>query len=231
MMLCLSKRIVETDRLMRREAGLNRNLYLGHDLPGKTVGIVGIGHVGTRTAALCGGLFRMRVLACDPYLTEREVAARGGEKTTLDDVLRQADYVSMSCPLTAETRGMIGAREYALMKKGATFITTARGGIHDEAALYDALAAGHLAGAGLDVWEHEPPPPGHPLLQLDNVLASPHLAGVTHESRRNTALIAAQQLIDILDGKRPPRLLNPDAWPAYATRFERAFGFTPAGGD
>jgi D-3-phosphoglycerate dehydrogenase len=155
------------------------------------------------------------------------VAARGAEKTTLDDLLRRADYVSINCPLTAETRGMIGAREYALMQPHAYFITTARGGIHDEAALEAALRAERIAGAGLDVWAKEPPPPDHPLLQLDTVVATQHTAGVTREARANIGRIAAEQLLDVLDGKRPPRLLNPDAWPAYARRFERIFGFPP----
>ena len=107
---------------------------------------------------------------------------------------------------------------------------------HDQAqhdaegeALAEALRAGRLAGAGLDVWDPEPPAPGHALLQLDNVLASPHTAGVTHEARRNVGLICARQLLDVLDGKRPPRLLNPQVWPAFSARFERIFGFIPTG--
>jgi D-3-phosphoglycerate dehydrogenase len=227
LLLSLSKRIVETDRRMRRAPGIDRNAYIGRDARGKTIGIVGIGHVGRRLAELCRGLLGMRVLACDPYLTAEEIAARGAEKTTLDDLLRCADYVSLNCPLTAETRGMIGAREYALMQKHAYFITTARGSIHDEAALEAALREGRIAGAGLDVWAKEPPPPDHPLLQLDNVIASQHTAGVTHEARANIGRIAAEQLLATLDGGCPPRLLNPDAWPAYAARFERIFGFSP----
>jgi D-3-phosphoglycerate dehydrogenase len=122
---------------------------------------------------------------------------------------------------------MIGSREYALMRKGAYFITTARGFIHDEPALVDALRSGHLSGAGLDVWAKEPPPPDHPLLQFDNVVASAHNAGVTHEARSNIGRIAAEQLIDMFDGMRPPRILNPEAWPAFACRFEQIFGFAP----
>jgi D-3-phosphoglycerate dehydrogenase len=228
MMLTLSKRIVETDRYMRRESDIPRNDFIGHDLTGRTVGIIGLGHVGSRVAELCRGLFRMRVLACDPYLTEREIALRGAEKVTLDALLAQADYVSVNCPRNAETRNMIGAAQYALMQKHAYFITTARGGIHDEAALAEALAAGRIAGAGLDVWEKEPPPHTHPLLAFDNVVVSPHTAGVTVESRTNIARIAAEQMLDILDGKRPPRLLNPEVWPAYCTRFERILGFAPS---
>ena len=156
------------------------------------------------------------------------MATRGGEKVELDDLLRRSDYVSISCPLTKDNRNMIGAREYALMQKHAYFITTARGFIHDEAALAEALRNKQIAGAGLDVWAKEPPPADHPLLQFDNVLASPHTAGVTKEARANMGRIAAEQMLDTLDGKRPPRIINPEVWPAYVKRFEKAFGFLPA---
>jgi D-3-phosphoglycerate dehydrogenase len=227
MMLTLSKRIVETDRYMRRQSDIPRNEFMGNDLTGRTVGIIGIGHVGSRVAELCRGLFRMRVLACDPYLTEQEIAARGAEKVTLEALLAQSDYVSVNCPRNQETRGMIGAAQYALMQKHAYFITTARGGIHDEAALAEALAARRIAGAGLDVWEKEPPPHTHPLLAFDTVVVSPHTAGVTVESRHNIARIAAEQMLDILDGKRPERLINPEVWPVYCERFQRILGFSP----
>jgi D-3-phosphoglycerate dehydrogenase len=228
MLLTLSKRIIEADRALRREANVERNALMGTEAQGKTIGIVGLGNVGRRIAELCRGLLHMNVLAYDPFLSATEMAARGGEKVELDDLLRRSDYVSISCPLTKDNRGMIGARQYALMQKHAYFITTARGFIHDEAALADALRNKQIAGAGLDVWAKEPPPPDHPLLQFDNVLASPHTAGVTKEARENMGRIAAQQVLDALDGKRPPRIINPEVWPAYVKRFERAFGFAPA---
>ncbi len=170
----------------------------------------------------------MKVIAYDPYLTAAEISARGAEKVELDDLLRRSDFVSISCPLSKDNRGMIGARQFSLMQPHAYFITTARGFIHDEAALADALRNKKIAGAGLDVWAKEPPPADHPLLQFDNVLASPHTAGVTKEARINMGKIAAEQLLDVLDGKRPPRIINPEVWPAYVKRFERTFGFTPA---
>ncbi len=227
-MLALTKRIGETDRVMRREAGIKRVAYMGHDLLGRTIGIIGLGHVGTRLAELCSGLFRMRVLAHDPYLSAETIASRGATSAGLDELLAQSDYVSVHCPLTAETRGMMGAREFALLRPGAYYINTARGFIHDERALERALAGGGLAGAGLDVWDEEPPPPDHPLLSFDTVLASPHTAGVTHESRDTIARIAADQMLQILDGKRPPRLLNPEVWPAYRLRFRAIMGHDPA---
>jgi D-3-phosphoglycerate dehydrogenase / 2-oxoglutarate reductase len=227
MLLTLSKRILEADRALRRDPNVNRNALMGTEAQGKTIGIVGLGNVGRRIAELCKGLLHMKVLAYDPYLTAAEMAARGGEKVELDELLRRSDYVSISCPLNKDNRGMIGAREFALMQQHAYFITTARGFIHDETALADALRNKRIAGAGLDVWAKEPPPPDHPLLQFDNVLASPHTAGVTKEARINMGRIAAEQLLDALDGKRPPRLINPEVWPHYVTRFARTFGFTP----
>jgi D-3-phosphoglycerate dehydrogenase len=227
LMLCLVKRVGETDRAMRRGEVTNRNAFIGREAFGKTIGIVGLGNVGRRVAELCGGLLRMQAVAYDPYLDAAEMQARGAQKVALDDLLRRADFVSINCPLTDETRGMIGTREFALMQPHAYFITTARGFIHDEDALAQALREGGIAGAGLDVWSKEPPPADHPLLKFDNVLVSPHTAGVTRESRANMGRIAAEQMLAALDGKPAPRIVNPQVWPAYAERFARAFGFAP----
>src|SRR6266702_1649065 len=138
MLLTLSKRIIEADRALRRDRDVNRNALIGNEAQGKTIGIVGLGNVGRRIAALCNGLLGMKVLAYDPYLTAAEIAARGGEKVELDELLSRSDYVSISCPLTKDSRGMIGARQFALMQPHAYFITTARGFIHDETALVEA---------------------------------------------------------------------------------------------
>src|SRR5437588_3503212 len=228
MLLTLSKRIIQADRALRRDANVNRNALMGTEAQGKTIGIVGLGNVGRRIAALCRSLLSMNVLAYDPYLSATEMAARGGEKVELEELLGRSDYVSISCPLTKQSRGMIGAREFSLMQPHAYFITTARGFIHDETALVEALRNKLIAGAGLDVWAKEPPPPDHPLLQFDNVLASPHTAGVTIEARQNMGRIAAEQVLQTLDGKRPPRIINPEVWPRYAERYKQAFGVTPA---
>src|SRR6476646_3355905 len=127
MLLTLSKRILEADRALRREANVSRNALIGNEAKGKTIGIVGIGNVGRRIAELCKGLLHMNVIAYDPYLTAEEIAARGAEKVELDALMRRSDFVSISCPLTRESRGMIGTREFALMQPQAFFITTARG--------------------------------------------------------------------------------------------------------
>jgi D-3-phosphoglycerate dehydrogenase len=228
MMLTLSKRIVISDHAMRSGVAYKRQDFMGDDVQGRSIGIIGLGHVGSRVAELCRGLFQMRVIAYDPYLTAEQIAAKGAEKAaTLEAMLRQADYVSVNCPHTAQTRGMMGAAQFAMMQPHGYFITTARGGIHDEAALAAALTAKQIAGAGLDVWEDEPPPSDHPLLRFDNVIVSPHTAGITRQSRHNIAKIAAEQMLDILDGKKPPRLLNPEVWPLYRDRFARILGFRP----
>jgi len=229
MMLMLSKQIIQTNHALRKGTMHDRNAFIGHDINNRTIGIVGIGNVGRRVARLCRTLFDMRVLAYDPYLDEVTIAERGAVKVSLDELLRRSDFVSINCPLDEASRGMIGAREFALMQKHAFFITTARGHIHDEKALEEALRTKAIAGAGIDVWAKEPPAKDHPLLQFDNVIASPHTAGVTHEARANMGRFAAEQLVLALDGKRPPRMVNPDVWPAYVKRFERAFGFRPEG--
>jgi D-3-phosphoglycerate dehydrogenase / 2-oxoglutarate reductase len=227
MLIALSKRIAETNQAMRRARLTDRVAYMGNDVHGKTIGIIGLGHVGSRLAQMCRGLFAMRVLAYDPYLSVETCDQRGAEKVALDDLMRRSDYVSINCPLAAETRGMVGAAQIALMPPHAYLISTARGYIHDEAALADALRRKAIAGAGLDVWANEPPPNDHPLLQFDNVLVSPHTAGVTRETRLNMGKIAAEQILDALDGRPVARKVNPEVWPLYAQRFADRFGFAP----
>ncbi len=227
LMLALSKRIVIADRDMRRTKDLDRWLYTGNDLLGKTVGIVGLGNIGRRTAELCKGLFRMTVLAYDPYLTKDEMARRHGEKVELAELLARADFVSVHTPRTAETFGMFGMKEFAQMKPTAFFVNTARGGIHREDELATALTQGKVAGAGLDVFLEEPPPTDHPLMAFSNVIVTPHNAGVTTEARENMARETARQWLEIFDGKVPPRLINKEAWPKYSERFQRILGFKP----
>ena len=224
MMLMLSKRVGETDQFMRARDGIGRNEFIGHNIQGKTVGIIGLGHVGRRTAELCGTLFGMTVLAYDPYLEDSDFVERGATSASWDELLANSDFVSVHCPLDKDTLNFLDAAAFAKMKPGAIFINTARGGIHDEAALFAALDCGHLGAAGIDVWAVEPPAKDHPLLSLPNVLASPHTAGVTHESRHMVASYAGEQLLEIFAGHRPPRLINPDVWPVFQERYKALFG-------
>lgn len=223
LMIALARRIVESDRHTRR--GLKDRYWLkSHDLTGKTVGIVGLGQIGRRLAAMCGGPFAMRVLASHPRLSPEQAREYGAELVDLPTLLAESDFVQVCCPLNAETRGLFGADAFASMKPTAYFITTARGHIHDEGALLAALESKQIAGAGVDVWAQEPPPADHPLLARDDVIATPHLAGVTVECFDNTMAGAARQWIQILSGEKPPRLINPDAWPAFVERFARVMG-------
>lgn len=217
LMLGVSRRMLESDRRMRRETGFSREDVMGHEIRDKTLGLVGIGHIGTRVAALASA-FGMNVIATDPFLSAEEIARRGARSVSFHELLEKSDFVSLHCPRDGSTLKLMDAAAYARMKKGAIFISTARGGIHDEAALVEALRSGQLAGAGLDVWDQEPPPLDHPLLAMDNVFATFHTAGVTHEARRNIAAMAAEQIAGLLAGERPPRLINPQAWPAYEKR-------------
>lgn len=223
LMIATSRRIVESDRKLRSQAGFSRESVMGHELGGRVLGIVGIGHAGAKTAALAQA-FGMRVLACDPLLAPEQIRARGAEPVDLDTLVATADIVSLHCPREAATLKMFDARCFAAMKPGALFISTARGGIHDERALAEALQSGHLAGAGLDVWEPEPPPLDHPLLALPNVVATFHTAGVSHEGRRNVAAMASEQIVQLLAGARPPRLVNPEVWESFLQRHAQAFG-------
>jgi D-3-phosphoglycerate dehydrogenase len=226
LMLGVSRRMSECDRRMRRERGFTREDVMGHEIRGKTLGLVGIGHIGTRVAALARA-FGMNVIASDPLLDGEEVSRRGALPVQLPELLGQSDIVSLHCPRNADTLRMIDAQAFARMKRGAVFITTARGGIHDEAALAHALRTGHLAGAGIDVWDQEPPALDHPLLGMDNTYVTFHTAGVTHEARVNIALIAADQIVQLLAGGKPPRLVNPEVWPRFERRRAEAFADSP----
>lgn len=226
LLLAVTHRIAQSDRWLRSHRGFRREALTGREIGGLTIGLVGIGQIGRRVARLAQA-FGMQVLATDPYVGADEIELRGATPVTLDDLLRRCDVVSVHCPRNAETMKLFAAPQFERMKPGAIFLTTARGGIHDEAALHAALASGHLSGAGLDVWDVEPPPLDSPLLTHDAVVATYHTAGVTAEARRRIAGMAAAQILEVLDGRRPPRLVNPPVWDAYRARYERVLGRAP----
>ena len=226
-MLDLAKKITVSDRVLRAGPLADRLSLRGTQLLGKTLGVVGLGAIGGRLVELCAP-FGMDVLVFDPYVDEATAQARGVRLVSLSELLEQADFVQVTCPLTAETQGLIGAAQFAAMKPTAFFITTARGPVHDEAALLDTLLKGDIAGAGLDVFHDEPPRADNPLLHLENVVATPHTAGITVEAARDIAVATASQWQTIFAGDVPPRLLNPDVWPRYCERFNDVFGFRPS---
>ncbi|SFU09173.1 hydroxyacid dehydrogenase [Paraburkholderia aspalathi] len=220
-LLALTRRIVECNQQLRLGGHFSRHDFIGRDLSGLTLGIVGIGHVGKRVAALARA-FGMNVIAADPLVDEATIRARGAKPASLETLLGLADVVSLHCPLNAGTAGLIDRAAFERMKPGSLFISTARGGVHDEAALYDALQQGHLAGAALDVWSSEPPAPDHPLLSLSNVVATYHIAGVTTGARQAMASTAAGQIVQLTQAEPPANLVNREVWPACARRIDLA---------
>ena len=207
--LSVARRVSRFDRMLRAGAEIIRPQHLGIELQGKTVGIVGMGNIGKSVARKWLGAFDAKLLTYAPRspadhwsdLPHTRVAS-------LHDMLPQVDVLTLHLPLNAESHHMIGRPELALMKKNAILINVSRGGIIDEKALFESMSGGHLFGAGLDVFEIEPPPPDYPLLQLENLVATPHAAGGTHETQARSALQVAQQVIDVLQGSPPANCIN-----------------------
>ncbi|MGY8663311.1 hydroxyacid dehydrogenase [Bradyrhizobium sp. UFLA05-109] len=200
MMLTLAKRAQELHACVRDNKWADRLGILPFDLYGKTVVIIGFGRIGSRTAKRCLAM-EMNVLVYDPYKSAADIKAAGCEPVTdLEATLPRADFVSIHCPKTPETVGMFNAARIGLLKRTAYLINTARGGIVEEKALYDALTSGRLAGAGLDVFEQEPPPAGHSLFELPNVIMAPHVAGVTVEAVDRMSEQTARNILSVLDG-------------------------------
>jgi D-3-phosphoglycerate dehydrogenase len=210
-MLALAKRGVLMDGLVRQGRWMDRLKDMPLDLVGKTVLVVGFGRIGSRVVKRCQAL-EMNVLVSDPFVEAGAITAAGAEPaTSLDDALARADFVTLHCPKSVQTTNLIGAKQLARMKPTAYLINTARGGIVDEAALYDALAGRKIAGAGLDVLLDEPPKGPLKLAEAPNVLFSPHMAGVTKEAFDRMAVQAAENVLGVLDGNvNRANVVNPD---------------------
>jgi D-3-phosphoglycerate dehydrogenase / 2-oxoglutarate reductase len=211
MMLTLAKRAVEMHALVKDGKWSARLGKLPYDLFGKTVLIVGFGRIGTRLAKRCLAM-EMDILVFDPYKSVEEIMAAGCEPVSdLDVALPRADFVSVHCPKTTETVGMFNAARLKRMKPSAYLVNTARGGIVEEAALYDALSSGRLAGAGLDVFEQEPPAVPYSLFELPNVIIAPHVAGVTREAVDRMSEQTARNILSAFDGEPiPQNVINQD---------------------
>jgi D-3-phosphoglycerate dehydrogenase len=213
LMLAVSRRLLECDAFVRAGRWSGKDELMGRELLGKTLSIVGTGRIGGRLAQICQAAFDMKVYAYDPYVTAEAMAAKGITKLeTVDELMPVADFVSIHTPLTPATQGIVGARQFNLMKKTAYLINTSRGPVVDESALIDALKEGKIAGAGLDVFEKEPPAPDNPLLQMKNVILSPHMGGASEESMERMATHAAAGILAVLRGERPKYLLNKEVW-------------------
>jgi D-3-phosphoglycerate dehydrogenase len=210
--------IAESRNIARGHAGLKRGAWirrypnLGHipELPGRVAGLIGLGAIGRATARRLRG-FDMRILAFDPFVSGEEAMLAGAEKTDLDTLLMRSDFVSLHVALSERTRGMIGPRELNLMKPGAYFINTSRAGLVDEEALVAALRAGRLSGAGLDVFSVEPPGPDHPLVRLENVTITPHMAGGSDDAFAKSPALLCGLLRQAVAEDEPGRSTEPAA--------------------
>ena len=213
-MLALAKRIVPYDCATRNEGWEIRNASSAVDLNGKVLGVVGMGRIGALVCKKAVAAFNMKVLVFSPR-TPREMIESVGGRQALDisDILRNADFISLHMPLKQETKGLIGDSEFRMMKPSAFLINCARGLVVDEVAMIKALRNGTIAGAGLDVFDHEPPRADNPLFKLPNVVLSPHSAGLTIDGVIRMATQAAQAIIDVLEGRRPEGIVNPEIWP------------------
>jgi D-3-phosphoglycerate dehydrogenase / 2-oxoglutarate reductase len=198
--MALAKRAATLDAVVRENRWSDRMKQLPGEITGKTVLIIGFGRIGTRAAKRCATL-EMHVLVYDPNVPASTISAAGYQPVSdLDAALPTADFVTIHCPKMPETIGMFGAARLARMKPGAGLVNTARGGIVDEVALYDALVSGHLRGAGLDVFDSEPTKPDNKLFTLEQVLMAPHMAGVTTESVIGMGVATARNILSVLDG-------------------------------
>jgi D-3-phosphoglycerate dehydrogenase len=213
LMLATLRRTPETHAAVLAGRFKERWLFDLGDLTGRTLGIVGFGRIGRATAKICAHGFGMPVLAFDPFVPAAEMAAAGVEPVaTLEDLLRRADVVSIHTPLEPGTRHLIGRQQLRLMKPTAILVHTSRGGIVDEQALAEALAGAVIRGAGIDVFEQEPPAPDNPLFTAPNIVLCPHMAGSTESSHHHSATEAARSVMAILAGEPPKGLLNGQAW-------------------
>ena len=201
-MIALVRHTFEANQAVKENRWSDYLKYIGAELAGKTLGIIGMGNIGTRMA-IRARAFDMKFLVYDPYIPESHVTALGGKWMGLDELLAESDVVTIHCPLTPETGGMIDERRLGLMKASAYVINAARGGIVNEDALWRALKGKKIAGAALDVVEHEPPAKDHPLFQLDNVILSPHIGALTLEASKRGEWGAAEDVIRVLEGKKP----------------------------
>lgn len=209
LMLAVGKRSAYLDREVRKGRWWDLRTLHFLELKGISLGLIGLGRIGSRVAELALA-FGMKVYGYDPHISPEEMKRRGVTPADRDELIRSCDIISLHLPLLPESKRFLGAQEFEMMKKGAILINTGRGGLVDEEALYAALKSGKLFGAGLDVIDPEPPSPQNPLLDLDNVIFSPHMAAHSTTSMRNMAVFAAEQVVKVLRGERPTLIVNPE---------------------
>jgi len=208
MILALSKKIIFADRELKKGNYSVKDKYTPDDVEGKTLGLIGFGKIGKEVAKRCIGL-GMDVTAYDPYTSQEAFDSMGvGKAASMESLLEQSDFVSLHTPLTHQTHHMLGEAQFKLMKESACLINCSRGQVVDEAALIDCLQKDIIAGAGLDVFEKEPPEADNPLFYMDNVIVTPHSSSLTVNGKIKMAVGAAQQLLKVLRGEAPDYLVN-----------------------
>lgn len=207
--LALAHRMFLKDRLTREGRWAEKGNYLGSGLMGRTLGVIGVGNIGKEIFRLAQP-FGMRLLGCDPHVPQSAVTSLNVTMVDKDTLLREADFISVNTLLDEQTKGLIGAREFALMKPGTYFINTARGPVVVESALIDALRSSRIAGAAIDVFEKEPVAPDNPLLKLDNVILAPHAICHTDECMSLLGRGAFRAAVDLAHGRKPHLIVNTD---------------------
>ena len=213
MFLALSRRALELDNFVRKgNWNMQQELGLGpamipHDLYGKTIGIIGFGEIGSRVARISQG-FNMHIVAYDPYASQERLREFSATPLQLDSLLKTSDFVTVNTVLSPETRGMMGEAQFALMKPNAILVNVSRGAVIDQGALATALQTKKIAGAGLDVFIKEPLDQNDALLQLENVILSPHIAGGSQEALDSTSMALAEEICRVLNGQAPRNLVN-----------------------
>jgi len=222
-MIALSHNVYVKDKLIRSGQWDERSKYMGRELRDRTLGVIGLGGIARKTIELLRGFGMKQSLAFDPFANQEMAATVGVRLVSLEELLGQADFVSIHCPLTEKTRGLIGARELALMKPDAYLLNTARGGIVDEDALYDSLKNRRIAGAALDCFAQEPVTAPSRFAGLDNVLLAPHSIAWTDELFRDIGRAASQVMVDLSLGAKPRGVINPEVFdrPAFKVKWER----------
>jgi D-3-phosphoglycerate dehydrogenase len=210
----LARRFTAMDASLRRTSWEDARRIASHsvELAGKTVGIIGVGDIGSRIASICASALRMRVLGYHP---RRKVFPAGIEGVSLDELLTTSDFVTLNCPLTDETRGILDANRIGQLKPTAFVVNAARGGLVDELALADALRTRAVAGAAVDVFSSQPLAASHPFRNLENILLTPHSAALTRESSVAMSTGTARQLLRLMRGERPDHLVNPEVWDGW----------------
>jgi D-3-phosphoglycerate dehydrogenase len=213
LILATARRVAQLDRAVRGGAWQIRDRLevMGRELDGMTLGVVGFGRIGQRLAEMCRDALHMEVLVYDPYLDAESVAERRAVPVVdLVELAGRVDVLSVHAPLMPETRGLVSRAVIRALKPGAILVNTSRGPLVDEGALVEALADGHLGGAGIDVFDPQPPAPDHPLYSLDHVVLTPHVASFTREGRRRMGLTVVEDVLRALRGERPEYLVDPE---------------------